>query len=390
MVGCICKLLEQWLGLSSSLGSTLLSGIGALVSSWLLTLFLGPFFIKMLSCYRVSLLEDRPYCGTLNQLHAHKKATPIMGGLLILLSITMSCIFWGGTHNIYNGLLLVILCSGGIVGFFDDRKKVKYQNAGGITPLKKFLVQFFMGGVVAFFTLVSPGEQVLQESGDIAYRVKNISSFFHQPEFLLQLPCYPYPVKILGYFGVLIGVIFIIFVLTGSSNAVNLTDGLDGLAAGVVVLSAIPLMHASYLSHLKITAIGINFLYGSPYEAAFIMLGAIIGACLGFLRYNTCPAKVFMGDCGSLPLGAVLGASAIIIKQELLLAIVGIVFLIEVLSVILQILSMRYRKKRIFLCAPIHHHFEYKGLSEKSIVMRFWVIGGVAAFIGLIILKISF
>ena len=296
--------------------------------------------------------------------HIVKKiGTPTMGGLMILLGVFSGVLLWGDLKNPYNWFLIYIAGSFGLLGAYDDYKKIKKNNSTGVSSRLKILIQIILaliGIMIIVFT---------SESSEI----KN-----------LYFPFFKNLVINLGWFFIP----FYLFVLVGSSNAVNLTDGLDGLATVPVILVAACFAFISYVSGNIVFSDYLQIPYIKGVGEASIFCGSIIGACLGFLWFNAPPAKIFMGDTGSLSLGGSLGAVGIITKHEIVLAITGGLFVLEAISVIAQVISFKLTGKRIFKMAPIHHHFEKKGWPESTVVIRFWIISIILAMIGLATLKL--
>ena len=296
--------------------------------------------------------------------HIVKKiGTPTMGGLMILLGVFSGVLLWGDLSNPYNWFLIYIAGSFGLLGAYDDYKKIKKNNSSGLSSKFKIVIQIILaliGILIIYF---------FSESNEI----NNL--YF---PFLKNL------VINLGWFFIP----FYLFVLVGSSNAVNLTDGLDGLATVPVILVAACFAFISYVSGNIVFSEYLQIPYIEGVGEASIFCGSIIGACLGFLWFNAPPAKIFMGDTGSLSLGGSLGAVGIITKHEIVLAITGGLFVLEAISVIAQVVSFKLTGKRIFKMAPIHHHFEKKGWPESTVVIRFWIISIILALIGLATLKL--
>jgi len=296
--------------------------------------------------------------------HIVKKiGTPTMGGLMILLGVFSGVLLWGDLSNPYNWFLIYIAGSFGLLGACDDYKKIKKNNSSGLSSKFKIVVQIILaliGILIIYF---------LSESNEI----KN-----------LYFPFFKNLVINLGWFFIP----FYLFVLVGSSNAVNLTDGLDGLATVPVILVAACFAFISYVSGNIVFSEYLQIPYIKGVGEASVFCGSIIGACLGFLWFNAPPAKIFMGDTGSLSLGGSLGAVGIITKHEIVLAITGGLFVLEAISVIAQVVSFKLTGKRIFKMAPIHHHFEKKGWPESTVVIRFWIISIILAMIGLATLKL--
>jgi len=284
-----------------------------------------------------------------------------MGGILILLSLTIATLFWGDLTNTYIWIALLTTWGLGIIGIIDDLKKLRSKSSDGVSPRFKLCGQILLGAALGTFLYLSPDFD------------KN-----------LTIPFFKAISINLGIFYIL----FVIVLIVGTSNAVNLTDGLDGLAIGLVLIVTTTYLLFSYFSgHIKIANyLQIPYIPGSGELTIFC--GALFGAATGFLWFNTYPAQVFMGDVGSLALGGALGTVAIITKHEILLAIVGGVFVAEALSVILQVTSYKLRKKRIFAMAPLHHHYELKGWAEPKIIVRFWIVAAFLALVAISTLKL--
>ena len=296
--------------------------------------------------------------------HIVKKiGTPTMGGLMILLGVFSGVLLWGDLSNPYNWFLIYIAGSFGLLGAYDDYKKIKKNNSTGISSKFKIAIQIILALIGIFIIYF------YSESSEI----KN-----------LYFPFFKNLVINLGWFFIP----FSIFVIVGSSNAVNLTDGLDGLATVPVILVAGCFAFISYVTGNVVFSEYLQIIYIEGTGEISIFCGAIIGACLGFLWFNAPPAKIFMGDTGSLALGGSLGAVGIITKHEIVLAITGGLFVLEAVSVIVQVISFKLTGKRIFKMAPIHHHFEKKGWAESTVVVRFWIISIILAMIGLATLKL--
>ena len=296
--------------------------------------------------------------------HIIKKiGTPTMGGLIILLGVFSGVLLWGDLSNTYNWFLIYIAGSFGLLGAYDDYKKIKFNNSSGVSSRFKIILQIILASIGIF-----------------------ILYFYNQSSELenLYFPFFKNLVINLGWFFIP----FYLFVIVGSSNAVNLTDGLDGLATVPVILVAACFAFISYVSGNIIFSDYLQIPYIQGVGEASIFCGSIIGACLGFLWFNAPPAKIFMGDTGSLSLGGSLGAIGIITKHEIVLAIIGGLFVLEAISVIVQVISFKITGKRIFKMAPIHHHFEKKGWAESTVVIRFWIIAIILAMIGLATLKL--
>ena len=333
----------------------------SLITSFLLIIIFGPFFIKKLSALQT---EGQPIRADGPQSHiVAKKGTPTMGGIIILLSIIISIIFWCNPNSLITWPVVFVMISFGLIGFIDDLKKVKTNSSNGISGKVRISFQILI--VIIFI-----------------YWIKDLLDF--QNLNLLSLPFLKDIFLNLGYFSIP----FVILVIVGSANAVNLTDGLDGLAIVPIMIVALTFALICYLAGNIIYSeyLYINHLPGAGELA--VLCAAIIGAALGFLWYNAPPAMVFMGDTGSLALGGAIGSISVLIKQELVLAIVGGIFVAEAISVILQVGSYKLTGKRIFKMAPLHHHFEQKGVPESQIVIRFWIVAVILALVGLATLKI--
>jgi len=362
------------------------------MTSLLLTIFFGKFFIKKLYEWKIGNKVRTEDCPLLGELHRNKSNTPTMGGLLIIFSLIISLLLWMDLRSAFTLILLVTTLFMGGLGAYDDFLKLKKKNKKGLAGRKKLLIQVLFSLVIAGYLLIPQlaetvhvgqwlAPPVAKEGHGSALTILKTGEYATR----LYLPFYKRP---LFYFSAAVMALFIVLVITGASNAVNLTDGLDGLATGTVMLAASAFSCIAFFSNHLDLARYLRILYIEGSGEIAIYLAAVVGACLGFLWYNSHPAQVFMGDTGSLALGAVLGVSAVLLKRELLLAIIGGVFVLEALSVILQVGSYRLRnKKRLFLCTPLHHHFEYKGWAESKVVIRFWIIGLLLAIVGVASLK---
>ena len=332
----------------------------AFFTSLSIALLIGGPLIKFFSKQKIfnPIREDGP------SEHIVKKiGTPTMGGVIILLALIISVLLWADLKNIYILFCLYIVCSFGILGAFDDYKKIINSNSHGISSKFKIVIQVFLALIGLLI----------------------LSYFVNYEEFKnLYFPFFKNLIINLGWFFIP----FSVFVIVGSSNAVNLTDGLDGLATVPVILVAGCFAFISYVSGNIVFSEYLQIIYIEGSGEISIFCGAIIGSCLGFLWFNAPPAKIFMGDTGSLSLGGSLGAVGIITKHEIVLAITGGLFVLEALSVMVQVISFRLTGKRIFKMAPIHHHFEKKGWPESTVVIRFWIISIILAMIGLATLKL--
>ncbi len=375
----------------------------AAITTLLITIFLGPFCIRKLYELKTGQSIRVEDCPVLVELHKKKKNTPTMGGVLILFSMLVALILWMDLTSIYSLIFFIATLFLGAVGGLDDYLKMKHKNSKGMSARKKMLMQLLLATGIGVYLIWAPG---LFEKGRFfrpphakmqTYSIEN-REVNHSSETLSTseyMGSYYLPFK-KGAFFILkgsllvVGLLITVFVITGASNAVNFTDGLDGLAPGILVMSAGVLALFAFFSNNLEMARYLNILYIEGSGEIGVYLSAMLGACLGFLWYNGYPAQVFMGDTGSLALGGILGISAVMLRREFLLALCGGIFVIETLSVIIQVLSYKYRnKKRVFLCAPLHHHFEFKGWPETKVVLRFWIIALIFALMAVISLKIQ-
>lgn len=371
----------------------------AATTALLLTIFLGPRFIKKLYELKIGQairsVEEVPL---LAELHGKKKDTPTMGGILILFSMTLSLLLWMDLRSSFTWILALTTLVLGFLGGYDDYLKLRYKNSKGLKGKKKMAIQIGFSACVALYLLVPAVSHSV--SGKKFFRPpiakeqivqgKKIQSTTLSTKKYAQQFYFPFIKGQIFDFPTWVAFLFFIFVITGSSNAVNLTDGLDGLAAGCLVMASMVLALFAFLSNHIDLARYLNILYIEGSGEIAVYLFAMAGAALGFLWYNGYPAQVFMGDTGSLALGGILGVSAVCLRREVILAIAGGIFVLEALSVIFQVLSYRYRnKKRVFLCAPLHHHFEYKGWPETKVVIRFWIISLLFAIIAVASLKLQ-
>ena len=331
----------------------------AAITALLISFLFGPWLIRKLGQLkaRQTIRGDGP------QSHLAKTGTPTMGGLLIVFSILISVLLWQDLTNPHTWILLLSVVGFSFIGFIDDYIKVVNKNVKGLRARFKIIGQLVLAAVIVL----------------ILYAMR------HEHTTLLYLPFLKGPVLDLSYFYIPLAVVL----LVGYSNAVNFTDGLDGLATGLVIFVGLAFAVLSYLTgRIDWTEyIQIPFIKESGEITVFCL--ALVGACVGFLWFNTHPAEIMMGDTGSLALGGALGVIALILKKEVLLIIVGGVFVIEILSVILQVITYKLTGKRIFRMAPIHHHFELLGWKESKVVIRVWILGGLFALLSLSTLKIQ-
>ena len=334
---------------------------GATATAIFICLILGPLFIRLLKKYQVreNIREEGP------KTHLKKKGTPTMGGLIILAGIIIPTLLWADLSNFFILSALIVTLWLGLIGYMDDYLKAIKKQSKGMVARKKFAGQVTLGLLFGALLVWFAPEGLFDGTTTIPF-FKN---------YVLNLGILYIP--------------WIVLVIAGSSNAVNLTDGADGLAIGLCGLCFIAFGGIAYLTGRLDFSSYLQITYLPGVGELTIFCGAAIGSALGFMWFNTHPAEVFMGDTGSLALGGALGAIAIMLRQELLLVVVGGVFVIEVLSVILQVASYRYRGgRRIFRMAPIHHHFELLGWAESKVVVRFWIVGALLALATLATLKI--
>jgi phospho-N-acetylmuramoyl-pentapeptide-transferase len=329
------------------------------LTSLLISLMIGPWMIRKLSRKKIgqSIREDGP------QSHFEKKGTPTMGGTLILVAIAISTLLWADLSNRYIWVILLVTLGYGVIGFVDDYRKVVKNNSDGLSAKAKLFWQSLIGLAAAIFlfkTAILPAETQL------------IVPFFKG--FVFDL----------GW----LYVVLTYFVIVGTSNAVNLTDGLDGLAIMPTVMVAAGLGIFAYLSGHVMFSDYLAIPYLPNAGELIVFCAALVGAGLGFLWFNTYPAMVFMGDVGALALGGALGVLGVLVRQEVVLMIMGGVFVMETVSVMIQVISYKTRGKRVFRMAPIHHHFELKGWPEPRVIVRFWIITVILVLIGLATLKL--
>src|SRR4030067_1016206 len=329
----------------------------AIITALILTLIIGPWMIRTLQRWQIGqrIREDGP------KAHIKKSGTPTMGGVMLLIGIIVPTLLWADLSNLYVWLVIFSILSFCGIGFFDDYLKFIKKRSEGLAPRYKFGLQILAALII----------------GVILYHLPAYSTKLSVP-FLKRIT------PDLGWFYIP----FAIFVIVGACNAVNLTDGLDGLAIGPFIVAAFSYTIVTYVAGHLLFSEYLQLSYIAGAGALAVLCGGMIGAGLGFLWFNAYPASVFMGDVGSLPLGAALGTVAVISKHELLLLMVGGGFVIEAVSVIFQVISFKSRGKRIFLMAPIHHHFEMKGWEEPKVVVRLWIIAILLALLSLSTLKL--
>jgi len=377
MLLCEGSWLSQWFPFSVAVRMVL-----AMATSFFCTLFLGRRLIQWLRQMR-AVQPIRSFSGfTLAELHKSKSETPTMGGVLILASVVFSVLLWANIKNFFLLLVMSSFVSFGVMGMIDDWAKLKKKSWRGVPGIVRFAFQT-VWGVMLVVLLSSPAwiswcegpiPSIMRGEKSLSWEQWQASifvPFFREPLFIVH--------GIVGW-----SCVYSIqwFALVGTANAINLTDGLDGLASGMSFLVTVVLGAVSYIIAHPLLELMPHFVAIPSMGEVSVCLAALAGALIGFLWFNVYPAQVFMGDTGSLAIGGMIGSSAVVLKQEWLLALVGIVFVFETLSVIVQVISFRYFGTRLFRCTPLHHHFEYKGMPETRIVMRFWIVGIIFAVLG--------
>jgi phospho-N-acetylmuramoyl-pentapeptide-transferase len=348
----------------------------ASLTALLIGLLIGPFVIDRLRQFQIGqyIREEGP------QSHQKKGGTPTMGGVLICISILVPTLLWSDLSDPFVWLVIFSTMAFGAIGFADDYIKVLHKRNLGLTSRQKLFFQFLASGAVAAVLLVLRGQH--------AYSTRLIVPFFksYRPDLIWEwMGAIPH----MHWLAFLPFVLFVMVVITGSSNAVNLTDGLDGLAIGCTIIAAGALTVLTYVSGHAVFSDYLELQRMPMVSELTIFCGAMVGAAIGFLWYNAHPAEIFMGDVGSLALGGAIATVAVVVKQELLLPFIGGVFILEMVSVILQVGSYKLRGgKRIFKMAPLHHHFELSGWSEAKVIARFWIMALVFALFALTTLKL--
>lgn len=331
----------------------------AAVTALFLSFILGPPLIRYLKKVKIgqNVRDEVP------ETHLAKTGTPTMGGILINFSIIISVLLWQDLNTLFTWLGIVAVIGFGLIGFADDYFKVFKKNPQGIKAWQKFIAQVFVSLAIVL---------IIYFTGD-------------ENTTLLYIPFFKHPVLDLGVFYIPLAVLLLVY----TSNSVNLTDGLDGLATGLMILVGIAFAVLSYLTGRADYAAYLAIPYIAESGELTVLSFAVVGAAVGFLWYNSHPAEIMMGDTGSLALGGVIGVISLLIKKEVLLFIIGGVFILEGLSVIIQVVSYKLRKKRVFKMAPLHHHFELSGWDESKVVIRFWILGGLFAILSLSTLKLQ-
>ncbi|MDR1908987.1 MAG: phospho-N-acetylmuramoyl-pentapeptide-transferase [Spirochaetaceae bacterium] len=334
-------------------------GAYAALSTLLFCFVFGPALIEGLRKLKIGqvIRKEGP------ESHLVKSGTPTMGGVFFLFSIVIAVLLWEDLHNYKVWMILGAFIALSFVGFLDDFLKIRRQNSEGLHPWAKLAGQAVVALTVVLILYFNEGEEIT----------------------VLYVPFFKNPVLDLG----ILWIPFAVLLIMGESNAVNFSDGLDGLASGLLILVFIALAILTYLSGRSDYSayLGIPYITGAGELTVFCL--ACVGACVGFLWFNSHPAEVFMGDVGSLPMGGIIAVISLIVKKEILVLIIGGVFVLEIASVVIQVVSFKLRGKRVFLMTPIHHHFELSGWKETQVVNRFWILGGLFAIIALSTLKIQ-
>lgn len=333
----------------------------AALTAFFICLILGPPLIRKLKNSKIGEQIRKEDSARLHELQRNKQDTPTMGGILILLAVVISTLLWADVSNKYIIIVLFVTLWLGLTGFIDDYLKQVKKKSKGLAAKAKLISQSILGLILGAILLLDP-----------------------KVSLGLNVPFFKELTINLGIFYIL----FVVIIIAGSSNAVNLTDGLDGLAIGIVVMVALAFGVLSYVSGNVNFSEYLFIPYIKNAAELAVFCASILGAGLGFLWFNCYPASIFMGDVGSLSLGGAIGAVALLIKKELLLVIVGGIFVAEALSVILQVATLRVFKKRMFKIAPLHHHFQFQGLSENKIIVRFWIIASLLALFTIVTLKL--
>ena len=382
MLVLLAERMEQYARAFNVFGYITLRSVLATMTALVISFVVGPRMIAWLTRMKIgqSVRDDGP------QTHLAKAGTPTMGGALILVSIIVTTLLWGNLTNRFVWVVLLVTAGFGAIGWADDWRKVVHRNPKGLSARTKFLWQSLIGLVAAVYLAFSVS------APDNVQFLKLLSAWVGSgfnidlsPKANLIVPFFKtvsYPLGVWGF------IALTYFVIVGTSNAVNLTDGLDGLAIMPTVMIGAALGIFAYVSGNAIFARYLQFPYIPGAGELAVICGAIAGAGLGFLWFNAYPAEVFMGDVGALSLGAALGTIAVIVRQEIVLFIMGGVFVVETLSVIVQVASFKLTGRRVFRMAPIHHHYELKGWKENQVVVRFWIITMLLVLFGLSSLKI--
>ena len=358
--------LQDWLSPLRVFRYITVRAVAGAGTAFFLSVVLGPWVIARLRRLNIGQHVRREEAPPLHALHGHKEGTPTMGGILIISAIVLSTLLWARLQSSYVWLVLATLVYMGLVGFWDDYLKLRGRDTRGLRGRWKLALEGLWVVTVAVVLIVRP---------ETSLRVRELMVPFMKGPAIADM-------------GIAGAILFLGLVVVGASNAVNLTDGLDGLAIGCSSSAALSYLVMAYVAgHLRFADyLLIPYVSGAGELAVFC--GCMAGACLGFLWYNCHPAQVFMGDTGSLALGGSIAMVAVLIKQELVLVIVGGVFVIEAVSVIVQVASFKLHGRRLLRMAPLHHHFEIKGWSETQVTVRFWILSIIFALLGLLTLKV--
>ena len=355
---------------------TVRAGLAAIIA-FLITLAIGERVIRKLISLKVGQpLRSAEEVHKLAELHGGKAGTPTMGGIMILGTMILAVLICGRILNPFVLVVSLVTLALGVLGFLDDYQKVAKKNSAGVSGRVKLVWQAVVGLGAGLFLLRNPetANYIFYSTITGVEKVKVTDFGFPLMTFLIPLG--------------LVAIPFFMAILMGTSNAVNLTDGLDGLATGVTITVALAYGVITYLSGTQPAAEYLHIFHNRSLAELSVVMFALVGACFGFLWFNCHPAKVFMGDTGSLAIGGAIGMTAICAKQEFLLVIIGFVFVMEAVSVILQVGSFKLRGKRVFAMAPIHHHFELRGWNENQVIIRFWIISILCSLGGLALLKV--
>jgi phospho-N-acetylmuramoyl-pentapeptide-transferase len=369
--------LVAWFGASPDTARhVFIRTIASGLTAFLLGLLLGPTILALLRRMKLREKVGKSPSPELAKLLAAKENTPTMGGLMILPSLLISILLWGNFRNPYISLAFLGTLGFSLIGSIDDLIKLRYTGRRGLTSAAKLILQCMVSGALAFGLWL-----VMQARSGV-----QTEALGYNPLLTLAVPFTDWTFDLSAFGGVFFLVLSVL-IMVGTSNGVNLSDGMDGLAPGCVVIAALAFAVIAFAVGRPDYAEHLSVLHVRGAQEMVIVSAALAGSAVAFLWYNAFPAQVFLGDTGSLPLGGLLGYVAIVSKQELVLPLVGGVFLVEALSVILQVGSYKIRRKRIFRCAPVHHHFQLGGVHEVKIVVRFWIVAALCAILGLATLR---
>lgn len=355
----------EWLSPLRIFGYITFRTLAGAATAFLISVCVGPWLIRRLRALKIGQIERTEHVGAVGEMHKGKAGTPTMGGLLIIVSVTLSALLWS-PPNFFVLFALANFVFLGVVGFLDDFLKLHQRHTRGLSAHLKLILQLICGVIAAVVLLLHPGthDQIRQ----------------------LMVPMIKQPV--IADMGILLTILLVTLVIVGASNAVNLTDGLDGLAIGCTSSAAVAYMIMAYAAGHMLFAEYLNVPHVAGGGELAVFCGCLLGGSLGFLWYNCHPAQVFMGDTGSLAIGGAIAVVALLIKQEITLILVGGVFVMEALSVIIQVASFKLTGRRVFAMSPIHHHFELRNWSETQITIRFWIMSIIFALLGVATLKI--